>query len=171
MSTIEIRVTDTVTVDNFKDELAKGNVQFYRVRGNGTTRHIPVFAEGTKEFEQAEYVAEQREEGVTMKALATELHMSVPSVRRLINSYLLSDEVAEYEPEDIEELLASARDGEPEVGEIVSPAGEPHDGPACVKCGDNLASGNICSECSGLSGNNTLLHEEVNGEVTFTTEH
>jgi hypothetical protein len=156
MSTIEIRVTDTVTVANFKDELAKGNVQFYRVRGNGTTRHIPVFAEGTKEFEQAEYVAEQREEGVSMKALATELHLSVPSVRRLINSYLLSDEVADYEPEDIEELLASAREEEPVaegneepqwvIGAITGPAedgGDHH----CAKCGDALEEGNICNEC------------------------
>lgn len=158
MSTIEIRVTESVTVANFAEELAKGNVQFYKVRGNGTTRHIPVFAEGTKEFEQAEYVAEQREEGVTMKALATELHLSVPSVRRLLNSYLLSDEVAQYEPEDIEELLADARNGEevaedneeakPEwvIGMVVGPAedeGDHH----CTKCGDTLEEGNICNEC------------------------
>lgn len=158
MSTIEIRVAESVTVDNFQDELAKGNVQFYRVRGNGTTRHIPVFAEGTKEFEVAEYVAEKREDGTTMKALATELHMSVPSVRRLINSYLLSDEVAGYEPEDIEDLLAQAKDGEPVaegneeaapewvIGMITGPA-EDDSEHHCTKCGDALESGNICNEC------------------------
>jgi hypothetical protein len=155
VSTIEIRVTENVTVDNFAESIANGNVQFYRVRGNGTTRHIPVFAEGTKEFEVAEYVAEQREEGTTMKALATELHMSVPSVRRLINSYLLSDEVAGYEQEDIEELLASAREDQPVaegneyvIGMIVAPAGEGKDGdPTCQHCGDVLEEGNICNEC------------------------
>lgn len=127
MSTIEIRVTESVTVANFREELAKGNVQFYRVRGNGTTRHIPVFVEGTKEFEVAEYVAEQREEGATMKALAAELHMSVPSVRRLINSYLLSDEVAGYEQEDIEELLADAAEGDGTDATEVLPADEPEE--------------------------------------------
>lgn len=155
MSTIEIRVTEAVTVANFAESVANGNVQFYRVRGNGTTRHIPVFAEGTKEFEVAEYVAEKREEGTTMKALAAELHLSVPSVRRLLNSYLLSDEVAGYEPEDIEELLAEAKDGEPVaegndpewvIGMITGPAedeGDHH----CAKCGDTLEEGNICNEC------------------------
>jgi hypothetical protein len=149
MSTIEVRVASTTTVDNFQAEVAAGNVQFYKVRANGTTRHIPVFAEGSKEFTEAEQVQEWREEGRSMKAIANELHMSVPSVRRLINSYLLSDEVAEYDAEDIAEILADAQGEEaPEVGEIVSPAGEPHDGPQCSKCGDNLNSGNVCAECA-----------------------
>ena len=112
MSTIEVRVTEAVTVANFRESVANGNVQFYRVRGNGTTRHIPVFAEGTPEFEQAEQVMEWREDGRDMKTIAAELHMSVPSVRRLINSYLLSDEVAEYDQEDIAEILADAQEGD-----------------------------------------------------------
>lgn len=112
MSTIEIRVTEAVTVDNFAKAAAEGTVQFYRVRGNGTTRHIPFYAEGTKEREVAEYVAEQREDGVSMKAIATELHMSVPSVRRMLNSLLLSEEVDGYDEEEIAEILADAHEGD-----------------------------------------------------------
>jgi len=125
MSTIEIRVTEAVTVANFRESIATGDVQFYRVRGNGTTRHIPVFAEGTKEFQVAEQVAEWREDGRTMKDIATELHMSIPSVRRLLNSYLLSDEVAEYDEEEIAELLADAHEGDgTNETEIVAPSTE-----------------------------------------------
>jgi hypothetical protein len=156
MSTIEIRVTEAVTVANFTESVANGNVQFYRVRGNGTTRHIPVFAEGTEAFEKAEWVAEQREEGKTMKALATELHMSVPSVRRLLNSYLLSDEVAGYEPEDIEELLAEATVAEPvaegndlpEAGEVLAPSEEEGE-IRCTECNDVITASisGKCIEC------------------------
>jgi hypothetical protein len=149
MNTIEIRVTEAVTVENFRQQAAEGNVQFYRVRGNGTTRHIPFFAEGTKDREVAEWVAEQREDGVTMKALATELHLSVPSVRRILNSLLLSEEVDEYEDEDIAEILAVANEGtEPEVGEVMVPSEEEWDGPRCTNCSDGINKGTICTECA-----------------------
>jgi hypothetical protein len=127
VSTIEIRVTESVTVANFTESVANGNVQFYRVRGNGTTRHIPVFAQGTPEFETAEQVAEWREDGKTMKDIAAELHMSVPSVRRLLNSYLLSDEVAEYDEEEIAEILADAQEGDGTDATEILPAEEPEE--------------------------------------------
>jgi len=105
---LEIRVTPEVTVDNFAESLASGNVQLYTVRGNGTTRHIPFFAEGTEDREVAEQVAEWREDGRTMKAIATELHLSVPSVRRMLNSLYLSEDVESYDEEDIAAILADA---------------------------------------------------------------
>lgn len=155
MNTIEIRVTESVTVANFAESLAKGDVQFYKIRANGTSRHIPVFAEGTKEFQSAEWVQEQREEGRSMKDIAAELHLSVPSVRRLINSYLLSDEVAGYDAEEIAELL-NVEDAEPTtepervIGQIVAPSDEAKPGdPVCQTCGDVLEEGNICWEDFG----------------------
>lgn len=108
MSTIEIRITETVTPDNWTESVASGKVKFYRVRSNGTTRHVPFFAEGSKEREEGEWVLEQREEGRTMQDIASELHLSVPSVRRMINSALLADEVDEYDEEDIVALLQEA---------------------------------------------------------------
>jgi hypothetical protein len=125
MSTIEIRVTESTTVESFAQDVAAGKVKFYRVRGNGTTRHVPFFAAGTKEREEAEWVLEQREDGRTMREIADELHLSVPSVRRMINSALLSDEVDEYESEDIEDLLAEAKQEETsEAVEESAPATE-----------------------------------------------
>lgn len=153
MSTIEIRVTEAVTVANFAESVANGNVQFYTVRGNGTTRHIPVFAEGTEGFQVGEQVAEWREDGRTMKSIAAELHLSVPSVRRMLNSFYLSDEVAGYESEDIEELLAEAGEvadsnekTEWVIGMITGPAEDASDH-HCTHCGDALETGNICNEC------------------------
>lgn len=148
MSTIEVRVTESVTAENFFEAVAKGDVQFYRVRGNGSTRHIPVFSEGSPEFQSAEWVQEQREDGRSMKDIAAELHLSVPSVRRLINSYSLSDEVAGYEAEDIEEILAMGNeDSTPEVGEVTGPAEDASEH-YCTECGDALESGNVCPECA-----------------------
>lgn len=154
MNALEVRVTANVTADNFVAEAAKGNVQFYKVRANGTTRHIPFFADGTKEREEAEWIAEQREDGRTMKAIAEELHLSVPSVRRILNSLLLSEEVEGYEPEDVEDLIiAELPTGEEPVlftvGTVVNPSDEAEEGsPQCTKCGDELDKGNLCTECA-----------------------
>lgn len=108
MSTILTVITEGTTVDNFAASLAEGKVKFYRVRENESTRHIPYFAEGTADREVGEWVLEQRDEGVTMKAIASEMHSSVPTVRRLINAVLLAQEVEEYDEEDIAELLEDA---------------------------------------------------------------
>lgn len=151
---LEIRVTPEVTVDNFAEALASGKVQLYTVRGNGTTRHIPFYAEGSKDREVAEYVMEQREDGVSMKAIATELHLSVPSVRRMLNSLLLSEDVEEYGEEDIAEILALAASNDNVapvyvVGEVVAPSeSTEHNGPWCGNCQDGLDKGNICAECA-----------------------
>lgn len=108
MSTILTVVTEGTTVETFQTALAEGKVRFYRVRENDTFRHIPYFAEGTKDREVGEWVLGQREEGVTMKAIAAEMHVSVPSVRRLINAVILANEVEDYDAEDIADLLEDA---------------------------------------------------------------
>lgn len=114
MSTILFSVTEGTTVENFGQALAEGKVRFYRVRENDTFRHVPYYAEGSEERETAEWVLEQRDEGVTMKAIAAEMHSSVPTVRRMINAVLLAQEVEEYDEDEIAEVLAEAF-VEPEV--------------------------------------------------------
>lgn len=108
MNTIAVTVVTTdVTPDNFLEAAASGKVRFHTVRANGSTRRVQFYAEGTKAREEAEWVREQRDEGRTMKDIAAELHLSVPSVRRVLNALLLAEEVEGYEPEEVEELLAS----------------------------------------------------------------
>jgi hypothetical protein len=101
-------IAEGTTVETFPTALAEGKVKFYRLRDNDSTRHIPFLADGTPDREVGEWVLLQREEGVTMKAIAKGMHASVPSVRRLINATLLAQEVEEFEQEDIEDLLAEA---------------------------------------------------------------
>lgn len=109
MSTIAVTViTADVTPETFLEAAAKGTVRFHTVRANGSTRRVQFYAADTKAREEAEWVAEQRADGRTMKAIAEELHMSVPSVRRMLNALLLAEEVEGYEPEEVEELLAEA---------------------------------------------------------------
>lgn len=93
MSGIVTTVTATVTADTLATEAAEGHVKFHTLRSNGTTRRIQFLTEGTLEREVAEWVMAQRGEGVTMKAIAAEMHVSVPTVRRMINALLLAWEV------------------------------------------------------------------------------
>jgi hypothetical protein len=113
MSTIITQVNADTTVENFFDQAAKGTVKFYRERGNGTTRHIAFLADGTTDREVAEWAADQREQGVTMRTLSREMHLSVPTIRRMLNALLLTEEVEEYEAEDIADLLALVQEPAP----------------------------------------------------------
>lgn len=115
MNTIATTVTQGTTVETFVESAANGTVKFYRVRDNGTFRHIPFLADGTQDREVAEWVADQRDQGVTMKAIATEMHQSVPSVRRILNSLLLTEEVEGYDSDEIAEILAEVATLEAEV--------------------------------------------------------
>lgn len=118
MSNILFTVTQGTTVETFVSALAEGKVKFYRVRENETTRHIQYLAEGTEAREVAEWVAEQREDGVTMKAIAAEMHASIPTVRRMINALLLAEEVEGYDAEEVAEILADAASTEEPVVEV-----------------------------------------------------
>jgi DNA-binding NarL/FixJ family response regulator len=104
MTTIVATVLPTTTVDTVVEQAAEGQVQFHRQRANGTTRRVQYLAEGTTDREVAEWVLIQRSEGKTMKALAAEMHVSVPTVRRMINALLLTWEVED----DAEDILDAA---------------------------------------------------------------
>lgn len=109
MNTVVITIAEGTTVKNFKDALVTGDVKMYRLRGNDTTRHIPYLAPGTPERETAEWVMEQREEGVTMKEIAKAMHLSVPAVRRIINGMLLAEEMEAMTQREIRDLLRDAK--------------------------------------------------------------
>ena len=124
MSHIEITYDQTVTTDNFFQKAESGAVKFYRVRGNGTTRRIPYLGTSESQVRQeAEWVLEQREEGRSMKAIAAELHQSVPTVRRTINALLLAEEVEDFDRDELEELLSEATN-EGQAAEAPKPTDE-----------------------------------------------
>lgn len=122
MNTMIITIAQGTTVDTFLEGAAKGTVKFYTQRANGTERHIPFLALGTVEREYGEWVLDQREQGVTMQAIAKEMHASVPSVRRLINQTLLANEVEEFDNEEIAEWIAIAAEEVVETTEATNDA-------------------------------------------------
>lgn len=121
MTTFTATSTKAITVETFAEAVQAEEVKFHTVRANGTTRRIRVLQ--GEELEVAEWVMEQREEGVTMKDIAKEMSVSVPTVRRLINRYLLTEEVAEADQDEAaewveiaeasREALASAKEDQP----------------------------------------------------------
>lgn len=106
MTTFTATATKAITVDTFAEAVQAEEVKFHTVRSNGTTRRIRVLK--GDELEIAEWVMEQREEGVTMKDIAKEMSVSVPTVRRMINRYLLTEEVAEADQDDAAEWVELA---------------------------------------------------------------
>lgn len=105
MRTLVFTTTDTTTADTLLAEMAAGKVELHTQRDNGTFRKVHFLAEGTEAREHAEWVAAEREAGRTMKAIATEIHASVPSVRRMLNDLALTEEFEKMDAEELDELL------------------------------------------------------------------
>lgn len=101
MTTFTATATKHITAEAFVAAVLNEDVKFHTVRADGTTRRIRVLT--GEELEVAEWVMEQREEGVTMKAIAKEMSVSVPTVRRMINRYLLTEEVTEASEDEAAE--------------------------------------------------------------------
>lgn len=90
----------TVLVSTVQDDKGTATLDFHKERANGTTRHLPTYRLGTPERETGEWILVQREEGRTMRDIATEMSVSVPTARRMLNATLLSQEVEDGEYEE-----------------------------------------------------------------------
>lgn len=111
MTSILVTVTETTTPETLAWEALEGKVKFHRERANGTTRRVQYLAPTSIERETAEWVMEQRSEGRTMKAIAAEMHVSVPTVRRMINALLLTWEVEEDAEDLLENVVLATLEG------------------------------------------------------------
>lgn len=109
MNIAVVATTDTTAATLISD-LTNGVAKLYKERENGTYRRVHFLADGTKEREHAEWIVWQREEGRSMKAIATELHISVSAVRRMINDLALTEELEEMDNEDLAELLLGSEE-------------------------------------------------------------
>ena len=69
---------------------AKGEVRFLHQRANGTLRRLPYLAPGTPERKRAEHVAQRREKGQTIDAIAGDQKLSKATVRRLLSGLMLA---------------------------------------------------------------------------------
>lgn len=112
---IVITVPQGTTTTNLVELATEGKVVFHRERSNGTYRRVH-FLTG-KAYEEALWVQTQREEGMTMKALAAYLHSSVAAVRRTLNDLAMTEALLESDAEELEDMLAGAY----EAGDEASP--------------------------------------------------
>jgi hypothetical protein len=74
--------------------LAEGLLAAYRVRENGTVRHIDLVPLGSTARETAEWVSDRVDmDGASVQAVARELHISTPTVRRILEALELTEEI------------------------------------------------------------------------------
>lgn len=110
MSTIAISVKSAlpvsiVTAEDLAVAAAEQVVNFYKVRYNGTTRHLPIHPEGTGNFEFAVWVQDRRDAGQSMKSIAAEAFCSVSTIRRRLNSLLLAEDLETSDTEEVQDIL------------------------------------------------------------------
>ena len=105
MNAIVTTITPDTTPDTFLVDAVAGAVKFHTERSNGTFRRVHFLPADSTERQTAEWVVLQREEGKTMKAIAAEMHVSVPTVRRMINDLLLTQEMEDSDSEEIADLI------------------------------------------------------------------
>lgn len=74
--------------------LEQGLLSAYRVRSNGTMRHLELYPLGSTAREAAEYVSDRIDmDGASVQAVARELHVSTPTIRRFIEGLELTEEI------------------------------------------------------------------------------
>jgi hypothetical protein len=108
MTALVITAPETTTAATFVKDAEAGNIQFHNERTDGTTRRVH-YLTGTR-YEDAVWVQVQREEGRSMRSISNELHLSIPTVRRMLNDLALTEAIKEAEQEELEEMLTGARE-------------------------------------------------------------
>jgi len=74
--------------------LAAGELRAYRLRDNGTMRRLSLYPLGSTDREAAEWISDRVEmDGASVQAVARELHISTPTVRRFLESLELTEEI------------------------------------------------------------------------------
>lgn len=105
MTTFVLAATRTArpeqVVADPKAMLDAGLLTAYTLRANGTTRHLTLCPVGSTARDTAEWVSERLGDGLTLKAVARELHASVPTVRRIIMALELTEEIEAGEWDDV----------------------------------------------------------------------
>lgn len=117
---ITVTVTSDTTTENFRQFVTEGKVQFHRERANGTFRRVHFLADGTTEREHAEWLRAERENGRTMRALATETNYSIATLRRWLNDLALTESIEEADAEELADMIKGAY----ELDEVTDGKGE-----------------------------------------------
>jgi hypothetical protein len=83
----------TTPLPDLRSMLDAGQLEAYRVRGNGTVRLVRLLPVGSTGREVAEGIYDEVEDGRTIQAISRELHSSVPTVRRMLEALELTEEI------------------------------------------------------------------------------
>jgi hypothetical protein len=81
--------------------LEQGMLRAYTLRESGIMRHLELAPLGSTRRDTAEWISEEMNDGRSVKAIARELHTSVATVRRLLLSLELTEQVEADEWEDL----------------------------------------------------------------------
>lgn len=81
--------------------LDAGQLVAYSERSNGTTRRLELCPVGSTRRDTAEWISERLDDGATLRTVARELHVSVPTVRRFIMALELTEEIEAGEWDDV----------------------------------------------------------------------
>jgi hypothetical protein len=81
--------------------LDAGQLVAYSERANGTTRRLELCPVGSTRRDTAEWISERLDDGATLRTVARELHVSVPTVRRFIMALELIEEIEAGEWDDV----------------------------------------------------------------------
>lgn len=97
---------------------ALGTVQLYRERGTGTLRHLDYLTGEAREV--AEWYAERREAGDSIRTIATEVVTSTSTVRRALKALELTEaiEAGDHDDlwaEDLEALIFTGTEDDEEA--------------------------------------------------------
>lgn len=109
---IVITAPESTTPTTLLADLAAGTALLHKERENGTYRRVHFLADESTAREHAEWIAAQREDGVSMRALAAELHTSVSAIRRVLNDLILTEELEAMAEEELAEILKGAEEFE-----------------------------------------------------------
>lgn len=144
------RPAATITADP-KAMLDANLLVAYSERSNGTTRRLELCPVGSTRRDTAEWISERLEEGRTLKQVATELHVSLPTVRRFIMALELTEEIEAGEWDDVwaatqgfDQVIDPETEDRPEMLALAFAA------QADVECGpesDCAVHGNGTTEC------------------------
>lgn len=115
-----------------------GKATFHVRRGDGTFRRMAYLPPGSAARRQAEKIEKQRTDKVSMKDIAKAMHVSIPTVRRIINNLELSRHI---EAGDMNYAVALGETGtELEPSDTMPSPRNPREQPRPVKARAKAAS-------------------------------
>lgn len=116
---VEPATPSTVLREDLAAMLAANELRAYRVRSNGTLRRVDLYPLGSTGRATAEWVSDRVDmDGASVQAVARELHVSVPTVRRYLESLELTEEIEDGEWDGIWTAYAATETDEPASDQV-----------------------------------------------------